>query len=301
MRSLPPLLLLATALLGGGCVKKIAINSLADALSSPSGSTFSRDDDLQLVGDALPFALKTEEALLDQAPDHVGLHLALASGYTQYAVVWVQFPAEQLKYSDFAAYQAGLDRARRLLQRARRYGMAGLDLVHPGFSARDLSDPAALADLTRDDVPLLYWLGASWLATIAISKEDPEAIGQLPTAAALLHRALDLWEDWDRGSIHELLISLEPSLPGPGGADRARQHYARAVELSAGTRASPHVALASGVAVDQQDRALFEELLQKAAEVQPLPDETLANQYAQQRALWLLAHTDDLFLPPEIP
>ncbi|MBN1336456.1 MAG: hypothetical protein JXB39_10890 [Deltaproteobacteria bacterium] len=287
-------------LLAGCSVRRMAVNALADELSSSTGSAFSKDDDLVLVGDALPFALKLLETLLDAAPDHPGLHLALASGFTQYAVVMAQFPAERVKYDDFPSFRAGLERARRLLVRARGYGLEGLDLAHPGFSVRVLEDPeGAMADTSASDVALLYWTGAAWLSEISLSKELPEAIGQLPTAAGLLHRALALQEDWDRGAIHEALISLEPSLPEPGGNERARAHFARAVELSAGRRASPYVALATSVSVAEQDRAEFESLLEQALAVEPVPEEALAHAYAVERATWLLDHVDDLFLGSE--
>lgn len=300
---LPLLATLGLALTAGtGCVKRMALNAMADGLSSSSGGTFSSDDDLGLVGDSLPLALKLQEALLAETPNHRGLHVSLCSGFTQYAVVWVLFPADQAKYSDFRTYQAGQDRGRRLLLRARRYGLEGMDVAHPGFSKGILEDPAvALARTRKEDVPQLYWLGASWLAAISVSKQDPEILGQLPAAAAVVKRALELDETWDRGSVHELLVSLEPSLPGPGGADRARAHFERAVALSEGRRASPYVSLATSVYVDKQDRAGFEDLLQKALAVEPFPEERLAHEYAVAKARWLLDHADDLFLGGDIP
>ncbi len=292
--------LLVLAPLAGCSIRRMAVDALADELSSSTGSSFSRDDDLVLVGDALPFALKLMETLHDASPDHPGLHLALVSGFTQYAVVMAQFPAERVKYDDFRAWRAGLERARRLLRRARRYGLEGMDLAHPGFSVHVLDDPeGTMADTEASDVPLLYWTGAAWLSEISLSKEDPEVIGQLPVAASLLHLALALWEDWDRGSVHEALISLEPSLPEPGGIERARAHFARAVALSGGRRASPYLALATSVSVTEQDRDAFEALLHQALDVEPFPEEALAHEYAVQRATWLLDHADDLFLGSE--
>ena len=294
-----PVLLLATLLLSSGCVRRMAANALADELSSSSTSSFSTDDDLELVGDAVPFALKLMESVLPSVPEHVDMRLALASGYTQYAVVWVQFPAEQQKYDDFTVYRQGLQRSRRLLLRARGYALEGMDILHPGFSESLLVDSTAALSLTEEsDVPLLYWLGASWLAAIANSKEEPELIGQLPIAADILHRAEDLQEDWDAGAIHEVLISLEPSLPLPGGDERARAHFQRAVDLSGGHRAAPYVALATAVSVPRQDQAGFEALLHQAlrVDVEARPEYRLANEYALQQARFLLDHIDDLFL-----
>jgi len=297
------LLLLTLIAVGGGCsVKQMAITSVADMLSGDTGGALSQDEDLDLVGDAVPVFLKLMEVIRDQAPDHVGIHKALSSSFTQYGMVWVQFPAEQQKYDDFEAYRTGLERARKLYLRAQRYGLMGLEITHPGFSEQIRVNPQqALAVTTVEDVPLLYWLGASWMAAISNSREDPELIGELPIAAAILHRALELDPDWGNGSIHELLISVEPSLPMPGGKERAQQHYDRAVELAAGTKASPHVSLATALTIKAQDRDRFEELLGLALAVDPeaSPDDRLANEYAQRRARFLLEHVDDLFLDLE--
>lgn len=298
LRTTRLLLLLAAVAPSGGCVKKLAINAMASALSGDTGGAFTQDDDLQLVGDAIPFALKLMESVHEQTPEHEPLLETLCSSYTQYSLVYVKWPAEQVRYDDFTAYEAGIVRTRKLLSRAEGYCMAAWDLKHPGFSTLIKTDPAkATAQAEVADVPLLYWTGATWLSRISISKEDMEAIGQLPLAAALVKRAIELDEDWDRGSLHDLMVLLEPSLPMPGGNERAREHFERALELADGTRASPYVSLATSVSVTQQDRAEFTSLMEKALAVDPLaskPDE-LANLYAQEQARFYLDHLDDLF------
>ena len=69
---LPLLLLLVTS----GCsIRRYAINQIGDALASGS-STYASDEDLELVGEALPFGLKLIESLLAESPKHKGLLLA---------------------------------------------------------------------------------------------------------------------------------------------------------------------------------------------------------------------------------
>jgi predicted anti-sigma-YlaC factor YlaD len=299
IRALPLLALVALLPLSTGCINRLAMNAMADALSSSSGGAFTQDDDLQLVGDALPFTLKTMETIHTSVPEHEGLVLSLASGFTQYAMVYAVWPAEQQKYTDLDAYERGLERGRRLLARARRYGFEGLELAHGGFKEAFQADAdAALAPLTAKDVPLLYWAGAATLARISISKTDPEAIGELPGAAAMIHRALALDPTWGEGSIHELLVQLEPSLPLPGGNDRARTHYAEALRLSGGKRASVYVGLATSISLPAQDKAEFTSLLDQALAIDAAADPAnqLANLYAQEQARFLLSRVDDLFL-----
>jgi hypothetical protein len=303
MRTLIKALTLTCLLVGltglTGCsLKQVALNSVADMLSSPTGGSFSQDDDLQFVGESLPFALKLMEAINDGTPEHVAMKLTLASGFTQYGVVFVEWPATQAKYTDFTAYEAGRARARGFYNRAANYSLDGLDLVHPGFRSRVLTDTdALLAEMTADDVPLIFWLGAAWISAATTNLEDPEMFGLLPVARSIILRAFALDPDWNDGALREIMISLEPTLPGPGGDERSLQHYERVLELKGDTAAGPHVSLATAIAQKNQDRAEFERLLNLALDVDLSadPDNRLANDYAQQKAAFLLEHIDDLF------
>src|SRR2546430_14846566 len=83
-----------------GCsVKRFAINKLGDSLAT-SGTTFAADDDPELVGQALPFSLKLVEGLLAESPKHGGLLFAAASGFTEYAYVYVQQDADMIESRD---------------------------------------------------------------------------------------------------------------------------------------------------------------------------------------------------------
>jgi hypothetical protein len=56
-------------------LKRKAVGMVAETLAS-SGDVFTRDDDLELVGDAIPFGLKLYESLLDSAPTNKDLLIA---------------------------------------------------------------------------------------------------------------------------------------------------------------------------------------------------------------------------------
>ena len=121
--------LLLGALLQLNCsLRKFAIGKLGDALAQ-SGSTYASDDDPELVKDALPFALKLIEGLLEQRPEHRGLLLAAAGGFTQYAYAFIQQDAEELEEQDVTAALEMRNRARRLYLRARDYALRGLETV----------------------------------------------------------------------------------------------------------------------------------------------------------------------------
>ena len=300
------LLTLLAVLSAGGCatLKHSAINSLGDALAA-GGTAYASDDDPVLIQAAAPFSLKLMESLLAESPRHPGLLLAAASGFTQYAYAFVQQEADERADQDLAAATALRQRARRLYRRAQQYGLRGLAVAHPDFPALLRSDARAAAlGCTAADVPLLYWTAVSWCAAIALSKDQPELIAELPAAEALIDRALALGGDFNHGSIHAFLITYEMGRVGGAGdpAARAEQHFDRARVLGGGEIAAPFVALAEAVCVQQQDRGRFHSLLLQALAVDAdaRPESRLENLVMQRRARWLLSRADELFLaaPP---
>ena len=120
---------------------------------------------------------------------------------------------------------------------------------------------------------------------------------RLAEVDAMLDRAIELDESWDRGSLHEFRLRLESAKPGGPDATRAAQSFERGVELSGGERAGLFVSYAEAYAVGAQDRELFEELLGKALAVDADAHEQdrLLNHLAHRRALWLRSKIDDLF------
>lgn len=298
----PVLSLLLLAGVATGCsVKRFAVNQVGNALAG-RGTTFSSDDDPELIRQAVPFGLKLQENLLAESPRHRKLLLSLASGFTQYGFAFVHQDANELEETNLAAAQAARDRARRLYLRARNYGLRGLEVAHPGFSTRLQADPtAAVRQATKADVPFLFWTAAPWGAAISISKDQPDKVAELPQVVALIERAMELDEKFERGAIHSFYINLEMGRPGaklPAAAAQARKHFERAVELSEGKLAGPYVTLAEAVCVAEQNRAEFVALLNKAlaVDVEAAPDDRLINLVAQRRARWLLARVDDLFV-----
>jgi predicted anti-sigma-YlaC factor YlaD len=291
------LALTALALALAGCsVRQLAVNHVGNALAE-AGAAFSADDDPELVRAAAPFSLKLIESLLAESPEHRGLLLAGTRGFTQYAYAFLQQEAEEMEEHNLAAALRLEDRARRLYRRARDYGLRGLALGRPDFMRED--PRRALAGVSASDVPLLYWTAASWGALIGLSKDKPEMLAELPIVEALIDRALELDESFERGAIHTFLIGYEPVRQGAPGdpAQRARRHFTRAVELSGGSDAAPLLALAEAVCIPQQQRAEFEALLKRALhiDVDRNPENRLANLVAQRRARWLLSRTDRLF------
>jgi len=289
---------------GAGCsIKKFAVNKVGDALAG-GGTTFASDDDPELIRAAVPFSLKLMESLLAESPRHKGLLFATASGFTQYAYAFVQMDADELEDRDLAGATALRERARRLYLRARDYGLRGLEARHRGFRATlQTNAPAAVKLARAPDVPLLYWTAASWGAAIALSKDNPDRVAEIPQMEALMDRAFALEPDWGEGAIHTFLITYEMARQGAAGdpAARARRHFERAVALSGGKQVAPYVAFAEAVCAQTQDLKQFDALLAQALAIDAdaFPEHRLVNRVMQRRARWLAAKRDDLFLIPE--
>jgi predicted anti-sigma-YlaC factor YlaD len=288
--------------LNGCSVRKFAVNKLGDSLAN-SGTTFSSDNDPDFVGQAIPFSLKLIESLLAETPQHRGLLFAAASGFTQYSYVYVQQPSEVIESTDVEKSAELRTRARNLYLRARDYGLRGLETKHRGFTAALNENPKSAVRVARAaDVPLLYWTAVSWGAAIALSKDHPELVAEQPQVESLIDRAYELDPGYEHGVIEQYLISYESARQGVRGdfALRCKEHFDRAVQLSAGQLASPFVAYAESVSIQKQNRVEFDSLLKKALEVNPdaRPEWRLSNLIMQRRARWLLSREDELFLEP---
>lgn len=300
------LAMLTVAVLTSGCsVQRFAANKIGDTLAA-SGTTYSADDDPELIGAALPFSLKLMESVLASTPEHRALLAATSAGFTQYAYAFVQQEADAIALDDTDRAWLAWNRARRMYLRARDYGLRGLGVAVPGFSATLRTIPAtAVAQASAAEVDLLYWTAASWAAAIALGKDDPSLVADLPLVSALIDRALAVDADWDRGAIHSFLVTYEMARPDAmGGFDdrvaNARTHFDRAVVLSQGKAAGPYVSWAESVCLPKEDRACFEEMLRAAMKIDPDDDPAtrLANTIFQRRAGWLLANVDRWILPP---
>ncbi len=289
----------ALALLPACSIRKTAVNKLGDALAE-SGSTFASDDDPELVGDAIPFGLKTMESLLAESPRHEGLLLATCSGFVQYAYGWIQLEADYVEEESLARATHMRERARRMYLRALDYGLRGLEVDHPGLRSELARDPVAALDRTeRRDVPLLYWTAVAWAGAMALKINDSEVSADQAIVDALARRALALDPSWERGSIHEFLVSWESGRSSIGGSKaKALEHYQEALRLSDGLKASPYLTYAESIAVPEQDRSAFTTSLEKALAVDATTpnDQRLVNILVQKRARWLLERTDEYFV-----
>lgn len=295
------LIVLNFSIFTGCSVRKIAVNSVANALTEEGSSVFASDDDPDLVAQALPFALKTMEALLQSTPQHQKLLIGTCAGFVQYSHAFVLQPADFMEYTDLEMTRAGRERAKKLFLRARDYGLTALDVKYSGFSNNILKNTAETIQKTKkEDVPALYWTGVAWISAISVSTGDMSLVADLPVVTTLLERCLTLDESWENGAIHEVFIPFDASRTEAegGGLDAAGKHFQRAMELNQHHSISPVVSYAESVCIKRQDRKQFVELLNEALafDAEKYPEYRLSNILAQKKAGFLLEHMDDYFI-----
>ena len=231
-----------------------------------------------------------------QTTGHPALAEAVASGFAQYAYAFVAFDAERLEATDVRAALRQRQRAARLYERAHRHAMAALELQQPGL-ARALAAPAsasaATLRLAPQQVGLAYWGEAAWGAFIALSKDRPEVVADLPLAMRLAQLAFDAAPAHGQGSLALLIAQFE--LARPGGTPAAAERYLARADSASGTPApATLVARAELLALPAGDREAFERLLRQAI-VAAAPHRDLASQVLRERAQWLLDTIDNRF------
>jgi len=287
-------------------INKMAINAVSNALSGTGSSdVFTGDSDPELVGDALPFAIKMYEALLAQNPKHQALQLTTGSLFVMYANAFIQGPAEMLDPIDF--YQERLES----LERAKKLYLRGYDILYsalenrfPGFSEATVQegtlDPM-LKKCKKDDVSLLYWAAAGGFAAYSIDVFDFSLGYSIPEWGAMMARAYELDPNFNDGAIDEFYILYYASLPDNMGGDKSKAeiHFQRALEKSGGLSAGAYVSYAKAVCADTQNPNYdaFIENLEKALaiDIDQNKSNRLVNVISQRKAKFMLDTADEFF------
>jgi len=280
LAALAGLLLSLTA----GCARlaQSAAGDFADRLSQ----AILNQDDPELVQEGLPAYLLALDALAaapDAGPAVLG---AAAQLYAAYAVVFVSDPV----------------RAARLAGQARSYGERALcaaDRDSCGISALDFAAfEARLAGIGAPAADGLLSYCVSTLAYIRTHADDFAALADLPRVEAALRRLLVIGGAQDAARVNTylgVLTTLRPPALG-GQPEQGRAYFERALELTGGRDLTVLVEYAQGYARAVQDRALFEQLLNRALAADPRqPGYTLFNTLAQRQATGLLAAANEYF------
>lgn len=243
-------------------------------------------DDLDTIKGAAPAYLLMADGMLQDYPNNIDLLTAAAQMYNAYASVFVSEPK----------------RAQRLTQRAFDYAQRAAcrqrSIACDWRKQRFSNFQADLEELTLDDVPVFFTLGASWAGWIQARRDDWNAIAELPRVTAIMQRIIELDETYQHGAAHLYLGVTNTLLPPAMGGkpEIGREHFEAAIRLSNGQDLNVKVLYARHYARLVFNRELYERLLHEVIDADPVvPDLTLSNMLAQQQARELLAETDQYF------
>lgn len=291
---LRPALCLAFAVGLAGCSPQaLLVRAAADQLA---GQAQAKEEDLVLARESSAFYLKLSESVLARSPEHLALAEAVAAGFTQYTYAFVAFEADRIESVDAGAALRLRQRAARLYRRAHLHAMGALVRHNPQLRevlAASQGSAVAGPALPADQVGVAYWAAASWAAHIALSKDQPDVVADLPQAVRLARLAWAQNPAYGDGALSSLLGSLEAARPG-GSLQQAEIYFDRAIADGGSRSAGPYVAKAEALSLPAGDRVHFEALLRQAlATAAAHPD--LSNEVMRERARWLLDTADDRF------
>ena len=298
-------------------INKLVMNKVSDVLAGSGGSgksqkvsesatntVFMGDTDPQLVGEAIPFAIKLYETLLDKNPNHAGLIETTGSLFVMYANAFVQGPAEMLPLGQYEEKRIQLERAKKLYLRGVEILERGINNKFPGMLGiwGPFENPEftqGLSKMKKEDIPLFYWYAAGNLSAYSLNAFDISLGLRVPQIIAMMERAYELDSDYNSGTLDELFLIIYGALPEGLGGDREKAliHYQRALEKTGGRSAGPYVSYAQSIAVGNQDYEGFKSNLEKALEIDPEADRgnTLLNVITQRKARYLLERAPDFF------
>jgi predicted anti-sigma-YlaC factor YlaD len=292
----------ALALLGCS-VNKIAMKTVSNALTGEGSSdVFTGDSDPELVGDALPFAIKMYESLLSANPSHQGLLRTTGSLFVMYANAFVQGPSEMLPRTQIDGKKAAQERAKKLYLRGTALLYRGLELKYPGFAGAFQKGtlPRLLAKMKKDDTASLYWAAAGGLSAYSLNPFDMDLGLRINEFKLLTDRAYELDPDFNSGALDDFFVLFYASVPESMGGDKSKvqKHHELALEKSGGKLAGPYVSYAQAVCIPAQDYAAFKEKLDAALAIDPDADPAnrLVNVISQRKAQYLLDNAAQYFI-----
>ncbi len=282
-------LVVGLLLLNSCSINRMAVNRAADMFSEAS-VTFNEEADWGFARDAIPANLKMMEGMLKVSPDNKTFQSMLAQGYCSYA----------FGFLEDSGSPSDIERAKGLYMRGYSFGMAALPEKVRTYAQGNLEEfQKAVSTLEGDDIPRLFWASYCLGGWVNLNKSDIGAVADLSRTEVMMHRVLDVNENFYYGGVHlfyGVYYGARPRMLG-GDPKKAKEHFEHAAKISQGKLLMAKLYLAQFYAVPTQDEELFEKTLKDVidAPVDLMPAERLANQIAKRRATKLLATKKDLF------
>jgi hypothetical protein len=269
-----------------GCSSLIIKTSLP--LLEDQAIVMKKESDPELARLAIPAQLKMLEGFLQSEPDNLDLQLLLAESFCSYSFAFLE-DADQKRAGSW--YLRGKNYALRVLQ-----NLTG----NPDFSKGELKAWGNnLKNLDVTSLPALYWLTQCWGGWLTMNLHNPFAFADISRIEPALKKVLVLDPNFYYAGAHRGLGAFYGSRTKilGGNPEKAKVNFEKSLSLTKGRFLINSFLFAKTYAVQNQDRALFEKLLNEILEAPDdlFPEEQLANEVAKLKAKVLLDSMDDLF------
>jgi len=176
-----------------------------------------------------------------------------------------------------------------MYKRGKGYGMKALSLEYPGLE-KALKEgtldsiQTELKEVDEDDIGLLFWTGICWGGEINAAMEAG-MMPQLPKVRAIMDRTMELDDNYYFSAVYIFYGTFwagSSEMLG-GNAEKGREYFEKAVELTKGNFLLWKFMFAKVYAVQAQKPALYVSLLTEVVNA-PTDIDTDANRLANQMA-----------------
>jgi hypothetical protein len=273
--------LMSIAVVAGVLCLTSCTRLLTGTIVQPTVDNLQKQTDLDLVCEGAPAYLLMIDSMIASSPQDKALLRIGAQSYGSYTAALNECGAEPKRILAIA-------------DKARLHGKALVTTILPGISPDRREDlDSELANLTKSEVPPLFWGTMAWLTWVQLQQGSPEAMADLVLIERIMIRLLALDETFQAGSIHLFFGGLQATKPAMlgGSPEMSRRHYEKALELSHREFLLVQTSYAETLARLTFDRELHDRLLNEVMtfDLAKAPEYALANQIARKKAARLLA------------
>lgn len=293
---------LLLVLVQSSCTPKQIASDITSQIFKSGAPAFEMESDVLLAEQSALGMLKMLEAFQYDNPKNKNYLVLLSRSYGNYAFGFLEWNMMKNKDLNEAERALNESRAKSFYEKGKKFGLAVLN-KNSAFEAaynRDLDTfKKALSGMGRPYLPALFWTALNWGSWINLNKDSPLAIAEFPKAEAMMARVVELDENYFYGAPNMFFGVSYGSRPAMFGGNpaKSKEYFEKALSAYQRKFLMTQVMYAQFYAVQNQDKALFESLLNEvlAADAAALPEQRLANEIAKLRAQWLLGRSSTMF------
>ncbi len=284
------------------CTPKQIASDITSQIFRAGAPSFEMESDPEIGESSGLTMIKMLESFQHDNPKNKNYLILLSRSYAMYSFGFLEW--NMLKYKDIDEAKRTLNetRAKQFYEKGRNFGLQVLNR-NGAFEKNLVKDidsfKKALKGMGRSSVPALFWTAFNWGSYINLNKDSPLAIAEFPKVEAIMERVLELDEYYNFAGPHLFFgyaYGSRPTMFG-GNPTKSKEHFEKGINAYQRKFLMGLVLYAQSYAVQNQDRALFESLLNEvlATNADVLPEQRLANEMAKLKAQWLLNNSSGSF------